>query len=199
MATTHVDASFKAKWLWWWDSPANVKFRNKFHSILLLRKKVFMCTCKWLVVGTWIVIVYSCPRWKQSFTTSLLVLPIRWLNKKPEEDIPTPPPTKKVVPSVKDKGKCRKVVVHASFQVSTRSFTKASTQRNVASAITMVGNPTATHYTPAPDPIASPSYSSVTILSVPRKRKPIAQVHPQLLPRSRLLFLWLKIFTWGNL
>ena len=39
VATTHVDASFKARWLWWWNSPAEIKTKNKFPS-LLLREKV---------------------------------------------------------------------------------------------------------------------------------------------------------------
>jgi hypothetical protein len=25
VATTHVDASFQAKWLWWWNLPTEVK------------------------------------------------------------------------------------------------------------------------------------------------------------------------------
>jgi hypothetical protein len=36
MATTHVDASFKAKWLRWWDSSTKVKIQNKFPSALPL-------------------------------------------------------------------------------------------------------------------------------------------------------------------
>ena len=40
VATTHVDASFKARWLQWWKSPADVKTKIKFSSALLLRKKV---------------------------------------------------------------------------------------------------------------------------------------------------------------
>jgi hypothetical protein len=39
VATTHVDASFKARWLRWWNSPVEVKFRNKFPSSLPLREK----------------------------------------------------------------------------------------------------------------------------------------------------------------
>ena len=39
VATTHVDASFKARWLWWWNSPAEVKSKNKFPSSLPLQEK----------------------------------------------------------------------------------------------------------------------------------------------------------------
>lgn len=40
VATTHVDASIKARWLSWWNSPANVKSVNKFPPSLPLREKV---------------------------------------------------------------------------------------------------------------------------------------------------------------
>ena len=40
VATTHVDASFKARWLRWWNSPADVKIQNIFPSTLPLREKV---------------------------------------------------------------------------------------------------------------------------------------------------------------
>jgi hypothetical protein len=40
VATIHVDAFFKAKWLWWWNSPAKVKIENKFPSTIPLREKV---------------------------------------------------------------------------------------------------------------------------------------------------------------
>ena len=40
VATTHVDAHFKAKWLRWWNSPADVKDKNRFPSSLPLREKV---------------------------------------------------------------------------------------------------------------------------------------------------------------
>ena len=39
VATTHVDASLKIKWLWWWNSPAEVKLRNKYPSVLPLLEK----------------------------------------------------------------------------------------------------------------------------------------------------------------
>jgi hypothetical protein len=39
VATTHVDASFKAKWLRWWNSPAKVKIENQFPSTVPLREK----------------------------------------------------------------------------------------------------------------------------------------------------------------
>ena len=40
MATAHVDAHFKAKWLRWWNSPADVKEKNRFPSSLPIREKV---------------------------------------------------------------------------------------------------------------------------------------------------------------
>ncbi len=40
VATTHVDASFKAKWLEWWNSSTDVKIKNQFPSVLPLREKV---------------------------------------------------------------------------------------------------------------------------------------------------------------
>jgi hypothetical protein len=39
VATTHVDASFKAKWLRWWNSLAKVKIENQFPSTFPLREK----------------------------------------------------------------------------------------------------------------------------------------------------------------
>ena len=40
VATAHVDAHFKAKWLRWWNSSANVKENNRFPSSLPLRDKI---------------------------------------------------------------------------------------------------------------------------------------------------------------
>jgi hypothetical protein len=40
VGTTHVEAHFKAKWLRWWNSPADVKDKNRFPSSLPLREKV---------------------------------------------------------------------------------------------------------------------------------------------------------------
>ena len=40
VATTHVDASIKARWVRWWNSPADVKTINKFPTALPLREKV---------------------------------------------------------------------------------------------------------------------------------------------------------------
>jgi hypothetical protein len=40
VATTHVDASIKARWLWWWNSPSDVKTINKFPIAIPLREKV---------------------------------------------------------------------------------------------------------------------------------------------------------------
>ena len=66
------------------------------------------------------------------------------LIEEPEEDNQAPLSIEKEMAQVKGKGKGRKVVVHACFQVSTRSFTKASVQRTTAPATTVVGSPTAT-------------------------------------------------------
>lgn len=40
VATSHVDASVKTKWLRLWNSPTNVKEQEKFPSVLPLREKV---------------------------------------------------------------------------------------------------------------------------------------------------------------
>ena len=40
VATTHADASIKARRLWWWNSPAGVKTINKFRTSHPLREKV---------------------------------------------------------------------------------------------------------------------------------------------------------------
>jgi hypothetical protein len=40
VATTHVDASFKARWLRWWNSATDVKSQNMFPSRLPIREKV---------------------------------------------------------------------------------------------------------------------------------------------------------------
>jgi hypothetical protein len=40
VATAHVDSHFKAKWLRWWNSPPDVKNKNRFPSDLPLREKV---------------------------------------------------------------------------------------------------------------------------------------------------------------
>jgi hypothetical protein len=40
VATSHVDASVKARWLRWWNSPADVKSKNIFPTVLPLREKV---------------------------------------------------------------------------------------------------------------------------------------------------------------
>jgi hypothetical protein len=40
VATTHVDASFKAKWFWWWNSPTKVKIKNQFPSAPPLCEKI---------------------------------------------------------------------------------------------------------------------------------------------------------------
>jgi hypothetical protein len=40
VATTHVDANLKARWLKWWNSSADVKTQNMFPVSLPLREKV---------------------------------------------------------------------------------------------------------------------------------------------------------------
>ena len=96
------------------------------------------------------------------------------LEEEPEEDNSTPPSNEKNVAPVKGKDKGRKVITHASYQVSTRSFTKASVQHNVALATTVVGSPTVTPSAPAPGLVSTHSHSSATIPLVPRKRKVVA-------------------------
>ena len=95
------------------------------------------------------------------------------LEEEPEEqEIPPPPTIVKEFGSAKGKG--RKLAPHSSSQVSTRSYTKASVQRTVPPATTVVGSPTATPSAPAPDAVAAPAHSGATNPSVPRKRKAIA-------------------------
>jgi hypothetical protein len=96
------------------------------------------------------------------------------LEEEPEEDMPAPQSIEKDVAPVKAKGKGRKLVPLASSQVSTRSFTKASVQRTVAPATTVVGSPSAAPSAPHPNPAPVPSHSGATIPSVPRKRKAVA-------------------------
>ena len=99
------------------------------------------------------------------------------LEEEPEEDMRAPKSIEKDVPPIKGKGKGRKLVPHASSQVSIRSYTKASVQRSVVPTTTVVGSPTATPPAPPPsDPIAAPSHSGATIPSMPHKRKAIAPV-----------------------
>ena len=40
VATIHVDASFQARWLRWWDSPVDVKTQSMFPFVLPLCEKV---------------------------------------------------------------------------------------------------------------------------------------------------------------
>ena len=94
------------------------------------------------------------------------------LEEEPEEDDNPPPPTiVKEVAWVKVKGKGKRV---ASNQVSTRSLSKASVQRTPAPATTVVGSPTTTPSAPTPNHVPAPSYSCVTIPSVPHRRKAVA-------------------------
>jgi hypothetical protein len=94
------------------------------------------------------------------------------LEEEPEEtEQPTPPVIVKEVGSAKGKGKGKRL---ASSQVSTRSFSKASTQRAPAPATTVVGSPSATPSAIPDDLVPAPSHSGVTLPSVPRKRKAVA-------------------------
>ena len=66
------------------------------------------------------------------------------LDEKLDEPTPAPPSVEKDVAPVKGKGRGKKVLAHVSSQVSWRSNAKASVQRNVAPATTVVGSPTDT-------------------------------------------------------
>ena len=98
-------------------------------------------------------------------------LEVNELEKEPKENNPAPLSNDKDVASVKGKGKGRKIVPYASSQISIHSFTKASVQRTVGPATTVVGSPTATPFAYAPDLVAAPSHSGTTISLVPHKRK----------------------------
>ena len=89
------------------------------------------------------------------------------LEEEPEEDHNPPPAIVKEIGSAKGKGKGKRV---ASSQVSTRSNSKASVQRQAAPATTVVGSPSAIPQ----DLVPAPSHSGFTVPSVPRKRKAIA-------------------------
>ena len=93
-----------------------------------------------------------------------------------EPDVPTtgPPSVEKDVAPVKGKGRGKKVLAHASSKVSSRSNAKPSVQRNVVPTTTVVGSPTKTPSADVANPVVAPSYSGVTIPSVPRKRKVVA-------------------------
>ena len=80
-----------------------------------------------------------------------------------------PPSSEKEVASIKDEGKGRKIVAHASFQVFTCYFTKDSVERIVAPVTT------ATPSAHVPDPLAGPSHNITTIPSVLRKTKAVAR------------------------
>ena len=96
------------------------------------------------------------------------------LDEEPEEPTPAPPSVEKNVAPVKGRGRGKKALAHASSQVPSRSNAKASVQRNVAPATTVVGSPTGTPSTALANPVVAPSNSGVTIPSVPRKRKAVA-------------------------
>jgi hypothetical protein len=96
------------------------------------------------------------------------------LDEGPDEPTLAPPSVEKDVAPVKDKGRGKKVLALASSQVSSRSNAKASIQRNGTPATTVVGSPTATLSAALANPVVAPSHSSVTIPSVPRKRKAVA-------------------------
>ena len=131
-----------------------------------------------LVAGGW-YLDYSCgfvPDVEESLYKSFVssVIEVIELEEELEENNPAPSYNEKEVASIKSKGKGRKVVPHASSQVSIHSFTNASVQRYIAQATNVVGSPTANPSAPAPDPIAILFYSGATILSVSRKRKVVA-------------------------
>ena len=88
-----------------------------------------------------------------------------------EDENPSPPTNEKDITPVKGKGKSKRV---ASSQVSTRFFTKASVQQNLAPATNVVGSPTAIPSAPLSNHVLAPSHSGATIPSVHRKRKAIA-------------------------
>ena len=90
-----------------------------------------------------------------------------------EEENFAPQSIEKDVAPAKGNGKGKKLVLHASSQISTRSYTKASIQRVVAPSTTVVGSPNAIPYGPPPDFVAASSHSGSTIPSVPRKRKAV--------------------------
>ena len=96
------------------------------------------------------------------------------LEEDPEEDNPALPSNEKDVALVKGKGKGKKVLALTSSQVSNPSFTKASVQRIVDPATTVVGSPTATPFAPGLALVVAPSHSGATIPSLHRKRKAIA-------------------------
>jgi hypothetical protein len=66
------------------------------------------------------------------------------LDEEPDEPTPAPPSVENDVAPVKGKGRGKKALTLASSQVSSRSNAKASVQRNVAPATTVVGSPTGT-------------------------------------------------------
>jgi len=51
VATSNVDASFKAKWLRWWNSSTSVKDDNKFSFDFPLKEKVLTIGFTWLLFG----------------------------------------------------------------------------------------------------------------------------------------------------
>ena len=40
VTTTHINALFKGRWLRWWNSPTDVKIKNKFPSFIRLHERV---------------------------------------------------------------------------------------------------------------------------------------------------------------
>ena len=93
------------------------------------------------------------------------------MEEKSEEDNNVFPSNEKEVTYVKGKGKGRKIIAHASSQVSICSFTKALVQRTTAPTTTVVRSPTATPSALAPYIVAAPSQSRATIPLVPHKNK----------------------------
>jgi hypothetical protein len=78
------------------------------------------------------------------------------------------------VAPVKDKSRGKKILIHASSQVSTCSYTKAFVQRTAASVTTVVGSPTATPSAPLANLVGIPFHRGDIIPLVPHKRKVVA-------------------------
>ena len=131
-----------------------------------------------LVAGGWYL---DCshrfmPDVEESLYNSLIssALEVIELEEESEEDNPAPPSNEKDVTSIKGNDKTKNVFAHASSKVYTHFFIKASIQRTVVSATTMVGSPTATPSGHVSDLIAVSSHSGAIIPFMPRKRKVLA-------------------------
>jgi hypothetical protein len=96
------------------------------------------------------------------------------LDEELEEPTPALASVEKDVTPVNGRGRGKKALAHASSQVSSISNAKASVQRNVAPATTVLGSPTGIPFATLANPVVALSNSGVTIPSVPRKRKVVA-------------------------